>query len=141
MLKRINQVLPELLLGIVVYGIFVQILGIWFVEDKFRYTTGLWIGIILAGGSAIHMAVVLRDSMDLAEKGARTRTTFGYMLRYAVILVVCFLTGYFKLGNVVTLFIGVLGLKAGAYLQPFTHKVISKMHREKEELPERMQKE
>lgn len=141
MLKRINQVLPELLLGILFYGILVQLLGIWFVEDKIRYSTGLWIGIALAMGSAIHMAVVLRDSMDLAENGARTKTTFGYMLRYAVILVVCFLTGYFRLGNVVTLFIGVLGLKAGAYLQPFTHRVISRMKGEQEDLSEKIQEE
>lgn len=130
MLRRINQVLPELEIGILFYGIVVQLAGVWFVEDKVRYSTGLWIGIILAMGSAVHMAMVLRDSMDLAEKGARTKTTFGYMLRYAVIVVVCLLTGYLNLGNVVTLFIGVLGLKAGAYLQPFTHRVISKLRGE-----------
>lgn len=140
MLKRINLVLPELELGILFYGIVVQLLGVWFVEDKLGYSTGLWIGIILAMGSAVHMAMVLRDSMDLAEKGARVKTTFGYMLRYAVVVVVCFLTGYFKLGNVVTLFIGVLGLKAGAYLQPFTHKFISRMRGE-EEIPEKIQQE
>lgn len=45
MLKRINAVLPELILGILFYGIVVQFAGIWFVKDKFSFSSGLWIGI------------------------------------------------------------------------------------------------
>ena len=32
-----------------------------------------------------------------------------------------------NLGNLITAFIGVLGLKVSAYLQPFTHRVIQKL--------------
>mgnify|MGYP004724525369 FL=1 len=49
MLKRLNDALPELVLGIIVYGIVVELAGVWFVTDKLRYTTGLVIGIGLAG--------------------------------------------------------------------------------------------
>ena len=45
MLKRLNDALPELVLGIIVYGIAVELVGVWFVTDKLRYTTGLVIGI------------------------------------------------------------------------------------------------
>ena len=45
MLKRLNDALPELVLGIIVYGIVVELAGVWFVTDKLRYTTGLVIGI------------------------------------------------------------------------------------------------
>ena len=41
MLKRLNDALPELVLGIIVYGIVVELAGVWFVTDKLRYTTGL----------------------------------------------------------------------------------------------------
>ena len=44
MLRRINQVLPELILEIFLYGLLVQLVGVWFVEDKLLYSTGLWIG-------------------------------------------------------------------------------------------------
>ena len=47
MLKRLNDALPELVLGIIVYGIVVELAGVWFVTDKLRYTTGLVIGIAL----------------------------------------------------------------------------------------------
>lgn len=34
MLKRLNDALPELVLGIIVYGIVVELAGVWFVTDK-----------------------------------------------------------------------------------------------------------
>lgn len=128
MLKRINAVLPELIWGILIYGIVVQLAGVWFTEDKWSYSTGLWIGIALAVGMAIHMAVVLNDAADIAaEEAAKKRVIFQSTLRYAVVVILFFLAAYFKLGNLITLFIGVMGLKAGAYLQPLTHKVILRL--------------
>ena len=52
MLRRINDALPGLVLGIIVYGVIVELAGVWFVTDKVRYTTGLLIGISLACGMA-----------------------------------------------------------------------------------------
>lgn len=128
MLKRINAVLPELIWGILIYGIVVQFTGIWFVNDKLSYSSGLWIGIAMAAGMAVHMAVVLNDAADIsAEEAAKKRVIFQSTLRYAVVVVLFFLTAYFRLGNLITLFIGVMGLKAGAYLQPLTHKAILKL--------------
>lgn len=127
MLRRINRALPGMIMGIILYGIVVWAAGIWFVEDKLHYSTGLWIGIAVAIGAAVHMAVVLQDAMDLSENGAKSKVTIQYMLRYLVIVVVFFLTAYFKLGNLIMLFLGVMGLKAGAYLQPFTDKVFIKL--------------
>ncbi len=127
MLRRINDILPELILEILVYGLIVQLIGVWFVEDKLRYSTGLWMGIVVAIGMAIHMAIVIRDAVDMAvEKQAKVRTTMFSILRYVVVVVVFVIVVYFRLGNVVTMFIGVMGLKAAAYFQPFTHKFLSK---------------
>ena len=63
MLRRLNDALPGLVLGIIVYGAAVFLAGIWFVPDKLRFTTGLAIGIALACGMAVNMAVVLRDAV------------------------------------------------------------------------------
>ena len=48
MLKRINAVLPELIMGILVYGVVLQFAGVWFVQDKIRYSSGVWLGIAIA---------------------------------------------------------------------------------------------
>ena len=130
MFKRINAVLSELLYGIIFYGIVVQLAGVWFVADKLRYTSGLWIGILLSAGMAVHMAVVLNDAADIGvEEPARKKVAIQSVLRYLVVVIVFFVTAQWKLGNLITLFIGVMGLKAGAYLQPLTHKVVLKLKR------------
>ena len=128
MLRRINDVLPELVLGIVIYGIIVEIAGVWFVADKLRYSTGLLIGISLAIGMAINIAVVIRDAVEIyGEDGAKNRVIVKSILRYLIVVVVFFTMMKFNLGNLFTAFIGVLGLKVSAYLQPFTHKVILRL--------------
>lgn len=127
MLKRINPVLPELILELIVYGLVVQFVGVWFVEDKLRYSTGLWMGIVMAAVLAINMAVVILDTVELmAEKRASRKSAFFAALRYIIVVAVFAVTGIFNLGNLITMFIGVMGLKVAAYLQPFTHKIILK---------------
>lgn len=127
MLRRINDVLPELILNIVLYGLIAQIIGVWFVADKLRYTTGLWLGVAVAAGMAVHMAVVIRDTVELmAEKQIRRRTLLFSLLRYVAVVLVFVATAYFRLGDPVVMFIGVMGLKAAAYIQPFTHKILSR---------------
>ncbi len=128
MLKRINPVLPELVLGIALYAIAVECIGIWFVEDKARFTIGLWIGAAAAIGMAIHIAIVIEDSVSMVvEKRARSWATLHALLRYAVVAVIFFLMAYFRFGNVVAAFIGIFGLKISAYLQPYLHKRLQKM--------------
>ena len=128
MLRRINDVLPELVLGIVIYGMLVELAGVWFVADKLRYSTGLLIGISLAIGMAINIAIVIRDAVEIyGEDGAKNRVIIKSVLRYLIVVVVFFVMMKFNLGNLFTAFIGVLGLKVSAYLQPFTHKVILRL--------------
>lgn len=130
MFKRLNDALPGLLLGIIVYGILVELVGVWFVTDKLRYTAGLAIGIALACGMAINIAVVLQDAVDVyGESNARAKIVAKSIVRYVIVVVVFFVMMKFNLGNLVTAFIGVLGLKVSAYLQPFAHKIISKLSR------------
>lgn len=127
MLKRINDVLPELVMGILGYGLIVQLIGVWFAEDRLRYSTGLWIGIAIAVGMAIQMALVIMDTVNLAvQKKARARTALFALLRYVVVVALFVLVIYFRLGNVITMFLGMMGLKVAAYLQPFVHKLILK---------------
>ncbi len=54
--RRLNEALPGLLLGILIYGGLVELIGVWFASDKLLFTTGLLIGIACALGMAIHLA-------------------------------------------------------------------------------------
>lgn len=126
MLRRINQALPELLAGILLYGVLIQITGIWFVSDKIRYSTGLWAGIFLAMGMAVNMAIVIFDTVEEMAEGRTSRRASLYAaLRYLVVVLAFGIAGYFNLCNIVVMFLGVMGLKVSAYLQPLTHKFLA----------------
>ncbi len=128
MFRRLNEALPDLLTGILIYGIVIQATGIWFVEDKLHYSSGLWIGIVTAMAMAYHIALIIAESVDSVDpEKARVRIIAKGILRYAAVVIVFSVTMYFDLGNLVTLFIGVMGLKISAYLQPALHKVLIKV--------------
>ena len=128
MLKRINNALPGLVLGILIWGVLIQLTGVWFVEDKLRYSVGLWFGIAVAIGMAINLAVVIYDSVSIGEaENANRRIVAKSVLRYAIVVILFFILGYFNLGNLFTAFLGVLGLKISAYIQPLFEWVSNKL--------------
>ncbi len=128
MLKRLNDALPGLVLGIIFYGIAIELVGVWFVSDKLRFTSGLMIGIVTAIGMAIHMAVVLLDAVDFAgAEKAKRRIIAKSILRYVVVVVIFLVMMIFHLGSLFSAFLGVMGLKASAYMQPLMHKAFMKM--------------
>ncbi len=124
MLRRINDALPGLVFGILLYGAIVELAGVWFVEDKLGYTVGLWYGAAIAVGLAVHLATVIYDSVVMGEGRRASRIIIAKsLLRYVVVAVLFFLLGYFQFGNLFMAFLGVLGLKISAYLQPVLGKL------------------
>jgi hypothetical protein len=86
------------------------------------YSVGLLAGIACALFMATHMAWSLGQALDLAEGDAVKKMQVHNILRYMIVVVVFFALLYSKLGNPLSAFLGVMGLKVAAYLQPFTHK-------------------
>lgn len=116
-LKRMNEALLPLLGGIIGYGLIVFGIGILFAPDKIRFSVGLLIGIVCAMGMAIHLAMVLNDSVRM---GQSTRILAAKsVMRYIVVAVVFFLMMYFQIGDMIAAFIGIFGLKVSAYIQQF----------------------
>ncbi len=127
--RRLNEALPGLLLGILIYGGLVELIGVWFASDKLLFTTGLFIGIACALGMAIHLAVVLDETVR-TQNASPKMIKLKSVLRYLVVVAVFFVMMWLHLGNLISAFIGVLGLKASAYAQPLLHKLI---HLQKDE--------
>jgi hypothetical protein len=123
MLRRINGALPGLVAGIIAYGVVVQLVGMWFVDDKLYYSIGLWFGIAVAVGLAINIATVIFDAVTMdTGKHANRRIIAKSVIRYVVVVILFFILGYSKLGNLFSAFLGLLGLKISAYLQPTLSK-------------------
>lgn len=119
MLRRLNDSLPGLVFGILLYGVLLQLIGVWFVDDKLYYSIGLWYGIAMAIGMAIHLAIVIYDAISVdGTDAANRRIVMKSAARYGVVTILFIILGYFNLGNLVAAFLGVMGLKVSAYLQP-----------------------
>lgn len=130
-LKTLNEALPGLVLGILIFSGLIELIGVWFVNDKLRYTTGLLIGCSLAVFMAINISMVIQDSVRMGEGHVKT-LAIKSVLRYVVVCAVLFLMMLFKLGNLFTALAGILGLKVSAYAQPLFYKVKNKIKGEEE---------
>lgn len=120
-IKRLNEALPQLLFTIIAYAVLVEIIGIWFFEDKIRYTTGLFIGIGCSIFMAVHIAMVISDAVREGKNNPRMLSLKSVM-RYLIVCLVLFGTMYFNLGSLIPAVIGLFGLKVCAYLQPLVNR-------------------
>ncbi|KAB1438589.1 hypothetical protein [Candidatus Galacturonibacter soehngenii] len=126
MRKRLPLIVRELLFLVIVYGILTEIIVLIVVKEWLFYSIGLMTGIILAIGMCIHMHISIEEAIDRGEAGAQKHISKTYALRSTVIFFVAGIIYYFKIGSIISLFIGIMGLKVAAYLQPFTHKYVQK---------------
>lgn len=120
----VNKTLLELIFGIFIYGIICQIIGGILVEDKFGYSSGLWIGIVTAVVAAVHMWHSLDRALDFDEGTAGKKMQAQSIVRYVIIVIIMVLTMVNGITNPLAAFLGIMGLKVAAYTQPFTHKLL-----------------
>jgi hypothetical protein len=76
-------------------------------------------------GLAIHIAMIIEESVRIGE-GHEKYLSFKSVMRYLVLCAVLILMMVFKLGNMFTALIGVLGLKVSAYAQPLLYRIIKR---------------
>ena len=124
-LTKVNETVREMWIGMLVWGILCQVIPVWFIEDRLGYSLGLWIGLLLAGASAYHMWWALDRGLD-DEGSAQAYIRKLSLLRYAVILVVFGILMVTETANPLSAFLGVMGLKVSAFIQPFLHKKLNK---------------
>ena len=132
-IRRLNEALPGLLIGIVLYAVIVELVGVWFFEDKIRFTIGLIIGASCAIFMAINIAMVIEESVRIGE-GHEKLLAVKSVLRYLVVVVVFMIMMLLNLGNLISAVIGVIGLKVSAYAQPLLYKYFFNRKEENESL-------
>lgn len=123
---KANQTLAELLIGILCFGVVCQIVGIFFVHDQLAFAVSLWVGIIAAMGMAIHMNYTINKVLTYDEGTAVKVTRSSYFLRYGCAMVLLGVAAVTGVTNLIVMFLGIMGLKIGAYLQPFIHKLLKR---------------
>ena len=118
--------LMELLAGILVYSIPVEIIILFVTERKLFSSVGFLAGVALAVFMTIHMAIIVEESVSRGEEGALKHVRFGYIIRIVVFLIVFLGLFFLGIGDVITALFGLISLKVSAYLRPLTHKVTQK---------------
>lgn len=121
-----NSTLKELLLGIFIIGILSQIVCLIFLKRHLYHAVGLWAGILIAAGMAVHMQRSIEDGLDLLGDAGVKHMKKAYLMRTMVACVVIAVVMYFDWGNPITILLGITTLKAAVYLQPLVHKVLEK---------------
>ncbi|NLL80406.1 MAG: hypothetical protein GX234_11615 [Clostridiales bacterium] len=130
-MKRINETLLELIIGILIFATVCQVGLVWFVERKLWYSLGLWSGAVIAVFCAVHMYRSLDTALDLGADAGKLLQKKSIQ-RYLVIVLLLGTMMITEAVNPLAAFLGLMGLKVAAYTQPFTHKWIHKKGIEKQ---------
>ena len=70
-IKRLNTVVKELLLGILIFGAAIWMIFIWFISDKWGFSQGLLLGVAASALLAIHMNYSIEQSLERTETNVR----------------------------------------------------------------------
>ncbi|MCM1497434.1 MAG: ATP synthase subunit I [Clostridium sp.] len=118
-MKQIKETMTGFLIGITVYVLVIEVVGIFFSEDVFSYTLGLLFGAAVAVALIFHMAHTLDNALDMPEAQAVKYTRRQSFLRLAVMLCAMIAALMVQRFNFITVVLGMLGLKIGALIAPF----------------------
>ena len=123
MMNKKNNILIELLAGIIFYGIVEQVVCLLVSKNYLYNSIGLWCGVAVACFMAIHMKRSIEDALDLGEEDGVKFMKRSYGTRMAVVAAAVIAVLVLKIGNPIMLVIGILPLKFSAYTQPIIHNV------------------
>lgn len=121
-MSQVKEAFRGFLVGIGIYAVIIEIVGIIFSENLISYTLGLVFGVLIAIFLFFHMAKTLDKALDLSEKGATRYVKGQSLLRLFIMLAVLTIGMLTKSLNFITVLLGVLGLKIGALATPFILK-------------------
>lgn len=131
--KETKNLMLEVSAGIVLFTA-AAMLAAFFVYPKRAVFAGLFLGMVLSIAMFLSMALVLESSMKTEDpKTVQKRSVISSVVRYFLLIaiLVTVIIRFSDWFHPVAVVIGVLGLKAGAFLQPVIHRIAA--HRAKGE--------
>ena len=126
-MKHINSTVLELVLGIVLTGMVLELLVLIFLPDKLSISLGLLVGIATASAMVFHMYYSITKILDMGEGAARKGAAKGYAVRTIGLVIILLVVAVTKKANLLSCVAGVFTLKVAVYLQPFTHRIIRRV--------------
>lgn len=118
-MNQVKEIMTGFYIGIGVYTVLIEIIGICFSENILSYTLGLLFGVAAAIFVFHHMAKTLDYALDLQEVDASKYVKRQSFIRLLVMLAVLTIGMITEQLSFVTVLLGLLGLKIGALVTPF----------------------
>lgn len=109
-----------------IYGILAAVFVIIFANKVIYSLAGLLIGCIAAAYMLIYMNLVLNRCMGFEAKAVEKYVIKHSVIRYFTVVIIFGIVCITDIANPITCFVGLLGLKISAYLQPIAHKLMNK---------------
>lgn len=126
-MKKINQTLFELIVGILVSGVLIQLISMIFMGGfNFSFSVSFWVGIATAILLSAHMYRSIDRALDMAPDDAQKYMRKTYMVRAIIIFIVAGIVCWIDSEDIIAVFLGVLCLKFGAFLQPLLHRILNR---------------
>lgn len=108
-----------LIVYMVLFSVVVECIGLFIVKNKWSFTIGIAFGLIFSLLKLMLMKNSIKKSLYMNEGKAQTYANVQYLIRYiltGIVLVVAALEPTISLLGV---FIGLMSMKVGAYMQYF----------------------
>lgn len=120
-----TSTLTDLIIGTVLWGVAICLIAVWFTESRFVFVLSLAGGVAGAIGMAVHMNRSIEYAMEMPEDSAGRYMRKQSMFRMLGAMALA-LAAYCLKGDVVAIFLGLLTLKPGAYVQPLIHRFLNR---------------
>jgi uncharacterized membrane protein YkvI len=121
-----KQTFKDLLVGIALIGILLLLLGIVWSGEKLDYYIGLVIGLVAAVAMVYDMYISLVRGLTMDAEKASHYFRKKVIIRLVLIIIILFIAVFVEQIQILSVLFGILALKFSAYLQPLTHKFLSK---------------
>ena len=127
--KNDNGIVKEMAGIIICYGLLLQVAFLFLARRCLYVSSGLWIGIMLAVFMLVYMYRILMAGMGGEVEAVKKYVLRHSVIRYFTVVIVFGIVIFAHLGNPLSCFAGIIGLKVAAYLQPAAHRFLENRRR------------
>lgn len=115
-MDQVKKTIMGFLIGIGIYGIGIEIIGLIFSEDRMAYSLGVLFGVTVAVLLLLHITHTLNRALDMEERQATKYTTRQAFLRLGMMLAAMVVALRIPRIHFIASLLGMLGLKMGAFI-------------------------
>ena len=106
----------------ILFSLIMEIIGILVVDDAKAFTIGLAFGLVFSILKLMLMKNSIKKSVTMPEAKAQRYANVQYMIRYLLTGIVLLVAALEPTINLLGVFLGLLSMKVGAYMQLFVIK-------------------